>query len=78
MPLGKDGKPLYAFAFQGGPDDGATWRAGYTWSLPDEVPPEAGVERGVYRKIAESSLPAEVDSHPNVIRGATYRWEPQP
>ncbi len=62
----------------GGPLDGQTracddlskW--GLEWPLPDELP--YPLSSGTYIKVAESRLPVEAASHPNVGLGVTYEW----
>lgn len=65
---------------KGGPCDGQTRVAnaagdeGWTWPLPDELGYD---DSGRYVKCQESGLPSQTEGS-NVIRGATYRWEPIP
>ena len=63
---------------EGGPCDDETRVAnadglgGWAWPLPDALKYDAS---GRYVKVAESDLPPMGEGS-NVLRGATYRWEP--
>ena len=66
----------YLIRTVGGPHDGESRvvpRDMFGWPLPDELPlPESG---GMYVKIRESQLPAEIDESEFVMRGAEYEWQ---
>lgn len=67
---------FYTIRTVGGPLPGhKTVPKAHGWPLPDKLPVPMG--GGLYVKVAESELPAEVDDCPNVARGATYHWQPQ-
>lgn len=58
----------------GGPNDGETRVVPLEWGWPlPNVLPGASLG-GVYVKVSESQLPASVDEHRNVMRGAQYEW----
>ena len=44
---------------------------GGNWPLPNKIK----YEGGEYIKIRESELTAEQANHPNVCRGAEYKWQ---
>jgi hypothetical protein len=67
----EQGRPIYLLRFKGGPLEGEARGYAETWPPPDrfEMP------GGSYRKRQQSTLPAEVDDHPHIARGAEYEWE---
>jgi hypothetical protein len=59
----------YLVRLEGGPLAGDRTHPG-PWPLPGEL---VGLPDGRYLKVAESQLP---EDFPGLMRGATYRWQP--
>lgn len=72
------GNAMFLIRTRGGPIDGETRsvpETAFPWPLPPILEHPGG--GGHYVKIAESTLPEEVDDNDHVARGAEYEWIPE-